>query len=237
MPSFERAVEIGVDVIETDVHLSADGHVVIAHDPDGTDAAGVPDRIAELRLEQLRAWDIGYGFVDDQGERPYAGRGLTMPTLDEVLHAFPSMRFNIDIKPKERALAHTMVQQLRRHDAAGRVCLASFHGSVIRAVRKAGYRGETVLAQDEVIAVIAAPRIWGRKLPFGGDALQIPTKAGPLDLGSESFIDKCHRFGYRVDFWTINDPAEAQRLMQRGADGMITDDPAALKSTLDRFRK
>ena len=236
MPSFERAVAIGVDVLETDVHLTADGHVVISHDPDGRRAAGVAEAIATSSLEAVRRWDIGWGHRDAQGARPFAGRGLQVPTLDELLGAFPAMRFNVDIKPESPAVVGPVLEVIRRHDASARICLASFSGRVIRAVRRAGFAGETVLAQDEVIALLAAPSLVLDRLRPVGTAVQIPTHQGPLDLASPRFIDKCHRLGYRVDYWTINDPDEADTLLSRGADGLISDDPAALLPVVDRHR-
>jgi len=236
MISFERAASIGVDVIETDVHLTADGEVVVSHDPDGLRGAGIAEVIAESTLEQVRAWDVGWGYRAEDGRRPFADRGIGVPTLEEALTAFADLRFNIDLKADDPRLVPAVLSILRRCDAEDRACLASFHGHLVRAVRKAGFSGETVLAEDEVIAVLLTPGLWGRKLPFGGDALQIPTGSGWVDLSSEGFIAKCHRLGYRVDYWTINDPDEAARLFDRGADGVISDDPAAIKPVIDRYR-
>lgn len=236
MVSFERAVAIGVDVIETDVHVTRDGQVVISHDPDGLRGAGIAESIAECTLEQVRAWDVGWGFRAPDGTRPFADRGHRMPTLEEALDAFPDVRFNIDLKPNDPRVVATVLSVVRRLGAADRVCLASFHGALVRAVRKADFAGETVLAEDEVIAVLLTPSLWRRKLPFGGDALQLPPSSGIIDLSSERFIGKCHRMGYRVDYWTINDPEQAARLFERGADGVISDDPAAIKPVIDRYR-
>lgn len=236
MASFERAAAIGVDVIETDVHVTRDGQVVIAHDPDGLRGAGVAETIADSTLEQVRAWDVGWGFRADDGTRPFADRGHRTPTLEEALEAFPDLRFNIDLKPDDPRVVATVLSVVRRCRAAHRVCLASFHGRLIRAVRKADFAGETVLAEAEVVAVLLTPSFWRRKLPFGGDALQLPPTSGVIDLSSERFIAKCHDMGYRVDYWTINDPDDAARLFDRGADGVITDDPAAIKPVIDRYR-
>ena len=236
MASFERAAAIGVDVIETDVHVTVDGEVVISHDPDGLRGAGIAERIAESTLEQVRAWDVGWGYRAADGTRPFADHGHGVPTLAEALMAFPDLRFNIDLKPDDPRVVATVLSVVRRCRATHRVCIASFHGGLVRAVRKADFAGETVLAEDEVIAVLLTPSLWRRKLPFGGDALQLPVSSGPIDLSSERFIAKCHRFGYRVDYWTINDPDEAERLFERGADGVISDDPATIKPVIDRYR-
>ena len=121
---------------------------------------------------------------------------------------------------------------LRRHKAEQRVTLASFRARTLLAVRRRGYGGETALAQTEVAALLALPRRAIRALPFVGTAAQVPLKAGPIRFDRVGFIDRCHDLGLRVDFWTVDDPAEARRLIALGADGVMTDDPARMAPAL-----
>jgi len=118
---------------------------------------------------------------------------------------------------------------VRRLKAEERVTIASFHTATMVAVRRRGYGGETGLSQGEVATLIAMPALLWRQLPFTGTAAQVPTHQGPLRFDRSTFIAKCHNLGLRVDFWTIDDRAEAERLLGLGADGIITNDPAALK--------
>jgi glycerophosphoryl diester phosphodiesterase len=67
------------------------------------------------------------------------------------------------------------------------------------------------------------------KLPYTGSAAQVPTHAGPLRFDRAPFIAKCHSLGLRIDFWTIDDPAEAARLIALGADGIMTNDPRTIR--------
>jgi len=234
--SFQRAVDVGVDVLETDVHMTSDGVIVVCHDVDGARAANVCEFIAECDFGRVQRWDAGWGYVDASGTRPFAGKGLRVPTLDELLTTFPEVRLNIDVKQRTPTMVEPLLDLLARHDAASRVTLASFHGAVIRDIRRRGYGGETVLARDEVMALIAAPSIMSRAIRFGGDTVQVPLRAGLFDLSSCKFIDKCHAFGLRVDYWTINDPIVTDVLLERGADGVISDDPAGLTSAFARHR-
>ncbi len=224
-------MEIGVDVLETDVHLTRDGVVVVSHDEDGVRSAGVDRRIRECTLEEVRTWDIGRGFEG----AAFVGQGLTVLTLSELLAAFPTAHFNIDLKPEDPAVVPPFLSVLAEHDALERVTLASFHTAVIQAVRKR-FAGPTVLAQREVLALVGLPLFALRRLGVAGTAVQIPIKAGPIELASRQFIDKCHALGLRVDFWTINDPVVAEILLDRGADGLITDDPARLRPLFDERR-
>ena len=85
------------------------------------------------------------------------------------------------------------------------------------------------MAQAEVATLFAMPALLWRQLPFTGHAAQIPTHHGPLRFDRAPFIAKCHSLGLRVDYWTIDDVTEATRLLELGADGIITNDPATLK--------
>jgi glycerophosphoryl diester phosphodiesterase len=95
-------------------------------------------------------------------------------------------------------------------------------------VRRAGYEGPTALSQPEVAAVLGVPRAVLARTRWLGTCAQIPVKAGPVTLASPRFLAKLHALGMRVDFWTINEPGEARRLLALGAHGIMTDDPRAI---------
>jgi len=226
LPSFRRALELGADALETDVHLTADGEIVAAHDVDGARMAGMARRIRDATLAEVQSWDVGYGFVDARGERPFAGRGYRIPTLAELLTELPPVRLNTDLKSEEPRLAQRFLEVVRAHGAEERVVGASFFRSTLVRLRSLGFRGATSLARREFLAVWLTPA-WLRPRPPGARA-QIPTHAGPLKFATPRSLDKLHGLGLEVDFWTINDPAEAQRLVALGADGIMTDDPARI---------
>ena len=226
LPSFHRAVALGADAIETDVHMTRDGHVVIAHDPRALRMAGVDVAWRDIDLDTAKRFDLGWGFVGADGTRPFAGQGIRIPTLEEALYAFPAMRFNIDLKQHKPSMVACILDLLHRHRAEERCTLASFHATTLLEVRRRGYRGDTAMAQAEVALFAVLPLQLWRRSPFVATCAQVPLRAGPLRFDSRWFIDKCHAAGMRVDFWTINQPAEATRLYGLGADGVMTDDPA-----------
>jgi glycerophosphoryl diester phosphodiesterase len=236
LPSFRRALEIGVDAIETDVHMTRDGVPVVSHDPSAERMTGVAVAWRDLDLADARRLDLGWGFVAADGSRPFAGTGVRLSTLEEVLVELPGVRFNVDIKQAEPSMVKPLLALLRRLRAEDRVTLASFRWRTLVDVRRRGYAGDTSLSQAEVAALLSAPRRSFRNLPFVGIAAQIPVRVGPLRLATRRFIDKCHAVGLRVDFWTINQPDEAERLLALGADGIMTDDPAAIAPVFARHR-
>jgi glycerophosphoryl diester phosphodiesterase len=225
--AFERAVEVGVDALEMDVHLTRDGHLIVAHDDTAARTTGVPIAWGELDLGEIRRLDAGWGFVARDGTRPFAGHGISAPAFEEVLLAFPDVQLNVDLKG-ERAVA-AMLDLLRRHRAEARVTLASFQLRTLAQIRRAGYEGETSLSQSEVASLLAMPGVLWRQLPRTGTAAQVPARQGPIRFDRAAFIAKCHSLGLRVDFWVVDDPDEARRLLALGADGIMTNDPAAIR--------
>jgi glycerophosphoryl diester phosphodiesterase len=237
MPSFRRALEIpGVDALELDVHMTRDGHPVVSHDPTAERMAGKKIAWKDLDLADARRFDLGWGFVAADGTRPFVGQGVHIPTFEEVLTELPPVALNVDLKQAWPPMVKKMVELVRAHGAEDRVVLASFHLSTLLAVRARGYRGDTSLTQTEVVAVLGLPRRLVRRVPLFGTCAQVPERAGPITLGGRRFIDRCHDLNIRVDFWTINDPAEAQRLLDLGADGIMTDDPRAIAPVFARVR-
>jgi len=227
MPAFTRAVEIGVDALEMDVHLTRDGHLIVAHDDTAARMTGAPAAWTELDLADVRRLDAGWGFVARDGTRPFAGKAVTIPTFEEVLDAFPDMRINVDLKG-DRAV-DLMLDLVRRKHAEDRVTLASFQLRTLVQIRRHGYGGETALSQGEVATLLGLPAMLWRQLPFTGNAAQVPVRVGRLHFDRAAFIAKCHSIGLRVDFWTVDDRDEAARLLALGADGIITNDPGALR--------
>jgi glycerophosphoryl diester phosphodiesterase len=228
LAAFSRALELGVDALETDAHMTADGHVVVAHDPSGARMCGVNRAIRDTALHELKTWNAGLGFIDADGQRPFAEQRLTIPTLEELVVEFPGVPLNIDLKQRTPPIVDATLAALRRLGAEHRTTLASFDTATLRAVRARGYQGPTALARREVIALVGVPRLARRVLAPPGSAAQLPVSFGPLRLASRRIVDKCHALGLRVDFWTVNRPAEARQLLALGADGIMTDDPRAV---------
>jgi glycerophosphoryl diester phosphodiesterase len=227
LPSFERALALGADALETDLHRTADGRLVLSHDPVLTRTCGVPLVIRTSSFDDVRSCDAGFGFVAPDGSRPFAGRGIRVPTLDELLDAFPGVPVNVDLKQRAPSMVDAVLARLRARGDEGRVLVASFHPATLRAVRRAGYPGKTCLGPDEVLRVYSAPLAVLRQLPPRGDAAQVPRSLRGLRLDTPTFLARCHALSIRVDYWTVDDPAEAARLVALGADGIMTDDPAA----------
>jgi glycerophosphoryl diester phosphodiesterase len=224
LDSFARALAHGADALEMDVHLTRDGVVVVSHDPGGARMCGVARRFADANWDEVRRWDAGWGFLAPDGSRPFAGRGLRVPRLEEVLAAFPHVPLNLDLKTHTPSMPPVAVAVLRRARAEERVCLASFSSTTLGRVRALGWRGPLSLGSREVATLLAIPRALQRgPLRPRATRAQLPTR-----LGRSWVIERCRALGLAVDYWTVNDPAEAARLVALGVDGIMTDDPARI---------
>ena len=201
--------------------------MVLCHDGDGRRVAGVDVEIRRATLAEVRSWDAGYGLVNARGERPFAGQGYRIPTLEEALRELPPVRVNVDLKSDEPELVDRFLEVVRRAGAEERVVGASFRRSTLRRLRAKGFRGETSLARVEFALMWLAPSFLGCTPPPKCRA-QIPTRTGPFPLDTPRLLEKLRRLGLAVDFWTINDPDDARRLVRLGADGIMTDDPARI---------
>jgi glycerophosphoryl diester phosphodiesterase len=207
MRAFRRALELGADALETDVHLTADRVLVVSHDPDGARVFGKPSRIADSPWAEVRAWGA--------------------PSLEEVVTNFPQVPINVDLKV---AAAAEAVALLRSLDAEEQVTLAAFQSSTLRKVRALGYRGPTGLGRSEVARLLSLPASAQRgPLAPPGNAAQLP-----LSLAKPWVIRRCHALRLRVDYWTVNEPALAISLIALGADGVMTDDPAVIVPAVRR---
>ncbi|GAA3341583.1 glycerophosphodiester phosphodiesterase [Amorphoplanes nipponensis] len=213
--AFGRAVALGYRYVETDVHATADGVPVVFHDASLDRLTGAAGRVADLRWADLATLRIG-------------GAGA-VPRLDDVLAAWPGVRFNIDVKA-DPAVAPT-VDAVRAAAATDRVLLASFSDARLARLRAlAGPRVATSLGRGEV-ARLRVSSLLGTplRLPPSAVAAQVPTRHGPLPIVDRRFLARAHRLGLQVHVWTIDDPREMNRLLDLGVDGLMTDRPEVLR--------
>ena len=228
LPAFELGLELGADVLELDVHPSRDGVFVVLHDATGSRMCGVERALSDCDWSEIAGWDAGFGFIDRDGQRSMAGRGIHPSRFDDVLDALPGALFNVDVKDAREPELRKLLALLRARGAEPRVLLTSFLAEVLGSVRRLGYAGPLGLSQRDVVRLVFTPAFVTRRFPFAGSRAQIPTRSGPLDLTRPGLLDKCRALGLALDYWVINEPEEARLLLQRGADGIITDDTRAL---------
>ena len=234
--AFERAVAIGVDVLELDVHRTVDGVLVVRHDPSvdaTTDGHGL---IRQLTVVEIKSLDAGYRWTADNGQTyPYRGQGIAIPTLEEVLAAFPNVPLNIDIKPQDASVVQPFYHLLRDYHKLEQVVVGSFHDDQLRRFR-------TLCPQAATAAGVAETRrffwlnLFSLSFVYRAEAaaFQIPEYAGRLHVITPRFVRAAHARGMQVHVWTVNSLADMGRLIKWGVDGIISDYPDRLMALLGR---
>lgn len=227
MAAFQNAVDLGVDILELDVHTTADGTVVVIHDESvdrTTDGTGA---VHDSTLADLRQLDAGYDFSPDNGQTfPFRGQGIGIPTLEEVFAAFPDMRINVEIKQSDPPIEAAVLEVIERAGAQQRVLVGSEYDDVMARFRSLAPDIATSAATNEVRNFYLAQllRVSAIYRPLA-DAFQVPEYAGSTHVVTPSFVDAAHHHGVKVHVWTVNDAETMQRLLDIGVDGIITDRP------------
>jgi len=225
LAAFDNGLAHAADGLELDVHLSADGVPVVIHDltlDRTTDATGP---VRAWTAADLARVDAGHRF-ELAGAWPFRGQGIGVPTLESVLRRYRDTRLIIEIKGPEAELARQVARLVRVTDAVDRACVGSFHQFSLDVVRAEAPEVTTSASRPEAQRILH--RAWVR-WPFPGPrpfhALQVPQVAGRLRVVSRAFIRQVHRGGQVMQVWVVDTAADARRLFDWGADGIITDRP------------
>lgn len=213
LAAFGLAAEQGADGVELDVRLSADGDIVVIHDATVERTTSGRGRVSDLRTAELQALDAGM----EQG----------IPTLDDVFLAFgPSLLYNVELKDfglGDGGLAVAVADRVEAYHLENQVVISSFNPLAVRRARKS-------LSRTTMVAVIweAGPR-WLRHLGVRAEA-----DHPHFSLVDRDYMAWARANDYRVHVWTVDEPAEAQRLAELGVHGIITNKPALIRETLGR---
>lgn len=228
MEAFHGAAALRYRYIETDVRISSDGHVVVFHDETLERTTNGRGKVIDRTLVELRELDAGYTFDADNGF-PMRGKGVGISTLLEVFAEFPDVHFNLDLKGPgmEWAVADVI-------KAAGReesTLIGSFYDHRSAKFRRVS-RGTvaTSAGPSATIAMWLASR-FGRHVSRPAAAYQIPFDYRSLPI-DQKYVDAIHSAGAQVHFWTVNEATDMVRLLDMGADGLVTDRPDVLNDVL-----
>jgi glycerophosphoryl diester phosphodiesterase len=227
---FEKAVNLGVDVLEIDVRGTRDGAIVVIHDATVDRTTDGTGRVGEMTLTELKKLDAGHGFSPDGGKTfPYRGSGVTIPTLEEVFRAFPEMKFNIEPKPGSPSIVKPLCSIIREHGKSDSVVVASFSQSILDEFRNECAGVATSASTTEVGKFLTMYKT-GLTRSFNPvmQALQVPVFTGV----TREFVEAARERNLKVHVWTVNEIAEMERLLEAGVDGIMTDYPDRLLSLI-----
>jgi glycerophosphoryl diester phosphodiesterase len=232
--AFEHAVGLGYRYLETDLQATADGVLVAFHDRTLTRVTGQQGRVSRLSHAELSS-----ALID--GTEP-------IPRLEDLLAAWPDVRFNLDVK--DTSAIAPLPAVLQRTNAWNRVCVCSFSASRLRATRRVLGRPVCMAASPFGAARVRFGGPRGRHDSLGPGRLRSGRRPAsqplsewlartgvrcvqlPASMATAAFVGRAQALGLQVHVWTVNDRAAMERLLDLGVDGIMTDETVALRDVL-----
>lgn len=236
MLAYQNSVELGVDVLEMDIHITKDGILVLMHDETVDRTTNGTGEIEAMTLEEIKKLDAAYDWSPDEGKTfPYRGQGITVATLEEVFQSFPNKHMTIEIKKTNTSMAEPFCNLIREYNMQDKVLAASFHDDRLKEFRAECPEVATSSAKNETTAFVLLSKAY-----LGGFyspkffSLQVPEKSGSITVMTQDFVRAAHTRNLAVEPWTINDEETMRRFIDWGVDGIITDRPDILINVLNR---
>lgn len=207
LAAIRKAIDSGADYVEIDVHQTKDGAIVLLHDRDLKRVAGLSRRLDELSLDEVQALDVGAWFGP-------AFAGERVPTLAEAIRLCRGrVRMNIELKifGPDRRLAVDVARLVGEEGFEAECVVTSFEYDALREARGVNPALRTGLIVAHAIGDVSR--------------VEVEVLSVRADFLSDELARSAHRAGREVHVWTVNDPRQMARLIQRGADNLITSDP------------
>lgn len=229
LPAFKKAMEFNADGLETDVHLSSDGHIVICHNYTVDETSNGAGRVDEMTLEQLKSLDFGSYFNEEF-------KGVLLPTLPELLDLTKSMSLiNIEIKPPKKNcdLVKRVVETIHEYGIVDNSIVSCFDPECIRVVKETDSNIKTgLLYEDDEL---------GREIMTFGVAKycnQLKANAAHphRKLITQKEVMELHNLGMAVNPWTVNIEEEIIRFTKWGCDALISDVPDYCRKVLENLK-
>ncbi|SES43068.1 glycerophosphodiester phosphodiesterase [Salipaludibacillus aurantiacus] len=241
LEAYRQAEELGVDVIEFDIHMTKDGHLVAIHDDSVDRTTDREGKVNDLTLEEIQSLDAGHYFKDLEGEYSYRGQGVFIPTVEQIFNDIQDMDWNIEIKAtNDPALYEEISSQLwsliKEYGLEERVLIASFDQQIIDKIIDIS-EGEALVSggRQEVTRFVIFHKLFLNSLYVPKvDAIQIPVEENIFNLKDKKLIQGARNRNMAVYYWTINDQEEMEKLFDLGADGIVTDRPDLMIDLIER---
>ena len=234
----QQMAAMNVDVLEMDVHATADDELVLMHDDTVDRTTDGEGAIRDKTLAELRKLNVAYNWSQDGSSYPYRDNPQRILTIDEVFKAYPRYAMVVELKTPDVEAARALCRKLKAFNKSNLVIVSSFHQNAIDALREECPQVATGAGSDEVRLFAAASKLhFFRLLSPRYQALHIPTDYDGITLIDHNSVHQAQDHGVRVDVWTVNDEAEMRRLIELGVDGIMTDRPDRLIKIIQELQE
>lgn len=234
----QKMAELKVDVLEMDVHATADGALVLMHDATVDRTTDGKGAIRDMTLADLKKLNVAYNWSQDGKTFPYRDNPQRILTIDEVFERFPKYPMVIELKTPDASAAQALCNKLQGYKKSNQVIVSSFHQEGLDAFRDACPYVATGAGSREVKLYVLASKLGAyRLLSPRYQALHIPLAYDGIILVTPETVKSVQSHGVRVDVWTVNDEAEMRRLIEMGVNGIMTDRPDRLFKVIDELQE
>jgi glycerophosphoryl diester phosphodiesterase len=240
MEAFSGSMALGVDVLEMDIRITKDGVLVCHHDADIENMSDDTGRVWNYTYQELLQFNFGDGFTDLDGNNPYKNQQVDITRLEDVFKAYPNVFYVVEIKDTEQRgeiAGDSLKALIERYQLTSKTMVASFDEDVLVHFREtAGNSISTSASQKETTKFVLSAKAQASYFYHpNAVAFQLPVKEIGIIMGRSHVIKAAHRHNMAVHFWTINDKEEMRDLIEKGADGLITDRPDLLFELLEEM--
>lgn len=233
IPAFEKAIEMGTDGFETDVHLSLDGVPVICHNYTIDETSNGTGEIEKMTLNELKSYDFGSYYSEEF-------KGTPLPTLDEFLDLTVGKGLkilNIELKPeKDDARRETLVRKtlkaVEERGLSDILLISSFSKEILEYIKQIAPECKTAYLYPAGYARAHMAFV----PPYSAMKKMKCHAAHPHKLCIRGdFVKKAHKADLQVNVWTIDEPEDIRAMIKAGVDGIITDCPDLVRSILNEM--
>ena len=234
--TLHNAVQVGADILEIDIHSTADSVLVLLHDHKVNRTTNGHGYVWNFTLEKLSQLDAGYYWTEDDSLTfPFRDLGITIPSLQEVFIAFFDHRLNIEIKQDEPQIIKNLCRIIKKYEMVHRVLIGSFIDGVLNEFRAECPEVATSAGRDESMLYYRLNSFHlGWLYSPSIDVFEIPEFYKKTPVINEQLITGLHKKNIPIYVWTVNEKEDMKRFIKLGVDGIITDYPDRLAGILNK---
>jgi glycerophosphoryl diester phosphodiesterase len=231
LDAMRLSFKAGADVNDADVHITKDGVLVAMHNDTVDATTNGHGFVRDLTLAELKTLDAGYAFAGPNNDFPFRGKGVTVPTIEEILTEFPSKLTSLEFKDDNGPAPATMCALLRRLGQTKNVYLSSDVDPAIDAFSAACPGVVTTVTDAMVPALIEA-----QKDPNSLYCATVPIGQPPYSADRKPTVESMkwsHDHGLADFTWTVDDPDTIRYLAKIGMDAVYTTRPDIARKIVD----